>query len=163
MTKDRSHDGLFAQACSDWDNGKYELAFSKFKELVAAGDASAMINLGVFYENGLCCAVDLDKARRCYQACWKQSRSTAACMNLALTYWKSSKYRRAYYWIDKAVRHGDGDAMLQKANWLMSRSQNSKTKKVVIYLARQAMMSSFITPDGKSQAKKLIKSLDFDT
>jgi TPR repeat protein len=155
MNREPSADA-YNDACVDWEQGDLEKAFIAFSEQAFAGNADAMSNLGVFYELGLFTTVDQCKAIYWYKAAWRQGRSQTACANLADLYWKSRQQSRAFHWIGKCIKAGSGNALLEKAKWLLKRSRNKKIQRRAIGLLRRACDSQYISQDGVEEAETLL-------
>ena len=89
-------------------------ALEPYETAAAKGDASAMFNLGLLYENGQGVAQDYAKAREWYEKA-AANDNASAMFNLGLLYARgdgvAQDYAKAHEWYEKAAAKGDAEAM----------------------------------------------------
>jgi len=86
----------------------------EYEKAAAKGDASAMFNLGVLYENGFGVAQNYAKAREWYEKAADEGNASAM-FNLGLLYHNgygvAQNYAKAREWFGKAADEGNASAM----------------------------------------------------
>ena len=96
----------------------YAKAREWYEKAAAKGDASAMVNLGLLYENGHGVAQDYAKAREWYEKAADKG-DASAMNNLGLLYNNgqgvAQDYAKAREWYEKAAAKGDASAMTTSA------------------------------------------------
>ena len=81
-----------------------------YEEAAAKGDASAMVNLGNFYEKGVGVPQDYAKAREWYEKAAAKG-DTLAMIGLGLLYGQAQDYAKAREWYEQAAAKDNAMAM----------------------------------------------------
>ena len=127
---------------------------AKWMERAAlAGEPSAMVNIGFYYDCGIGVRRDPDRALFWYEAVWKKHRIESAANNIAAIYRDKKDHRRAFGWYQKAADAGDGDALVEVAVRYLSGSGVRKDPQRGVQLLRRAIRSAKITESGRDDAK----------
>lgn len=145
----------FYLASAAWDGGDKTQAFELFKQGADAGDGSCANNLGVFLETGVAGSIDYVQAEKYYLLAYALG-NVAAASNLAGLYLALIRYDEARTWYDSAVRAGDGDAMVEYAELLVTGEIWGEDRIAALDLARRASDSGSITPEGNERALSLL-------
>src|SRR5262249_22435981 len=148
---------LFDKGLRAWDKGKSRQALDLFLEAANLSDSGAQLNLGHFYETGESCRKSVAKALYWYKRAWRQGRQTSACSNVAQLYADTGRKRAATLWWGKAIDHGDGEAALDYARFLL---RNKARENRIIRLLKFAIKSRRTTPLGRTKANAFLQIFD---
>src|SRR5258708_3409939 len=94
--KDKAAD-LFLRADQNWERRRFRTAFRLFLEAVNAGDRSAQLNVGYFYDLGIGTKADRSAALNWYRKAYRKGDSCAAA-NIATIWRDQRKPLRALAW-----------------------------------------------------------------
>jgi TPR repeat protein len=145
----------FRRASESWERGEHRRAFRMFLHGARAGDPSAQLNLGHFYDEGIGVRANVEKAlfwyRRAYQA-----GSGHAAGNIGLMLREQRDFAGAIRWLKKALTRGDDDSALHLAEIQATRGH---VRDALQFLAR-VLRSSNVTPHSKTKARALQRSLE---
>lgn len=107
----------FEDGCTS-DDGKESVpickkkAFLWYKRASEGGHTSAMASLGVMFSNGEGCKKDNERALYWLKKSIRNSsKQWSAASNVAQIYWERRNFRRAFFWLQKAVEMGNSDAL----------------------------------------------------
>ena len=158
MLADDNNERLFYAANAAWEAGDLARAFELFREGAQNGDPHCQNSLGVFYESGYGTRRNDYKAMYWYR---KSARNDNSCAipNIADLYRKTGRGAMARQWFERAVRldSGDGDACLELAQLYMD--TGSPAGKKIRRLLRMTSRSRNVTPYGREEAGRLLRSL----
>ncbi len=130
-------------------------AFAAYRRGAALGDAAALLNLGVCYDNGEGTRRDRGAAWQCYQRVWRRTGDGAAANNLATWHRDAGNQSLAFSWYEKAASAGDGDAQVSLAySYYYGIGVTRDAKRAVRSLDRADRAES-ITPLGREEAQYL--------
>lgn len=114
-TKSITADFMFEMGTQAAQKKKYPKAAEWYQKAADTGNASAMLNLGVFYEQGLGLVQDYAKAREWFEKAAAVSNSGLAFYNLGVLYdqgWGVGQdYTKAREYYEKAASAGETNAM----------------------------------------------------
>lgn len=150
---------MFIEANEDWERGRLELAFNKFKELAEQGDTSSQNNLGVFYEEGIGVSRDIEKAIYWYEKAL-EGNEYSALSNLAILYVSLGKSDDAITLYKKAVALGDGDSMVELGELYLNKTSECHDKKLARKCFEEALTADDITPDSLEKAQNYLKGMN---
>ncbi|RUR70050.1 tetratricopeptide repeat protein [Variovorax sp. 375MFSha3.1] len=152
-----TRDDWFFAANDAWDAGAHKKALSLFLKAAAAGETHALNSVGYFLDHGIGVKQDSAAARLWYRKAAKAG-DIAGCANLAICYRDEGNFRWARYWFERAYAQGDGDAALELGRLFLWEGPHKNHRKVVDYLTKATLAAS-VTPDGKKEAGRLLKSM----
>ncbi|SEL24443.1 Sel1 repeat-containing protein [Variovorax sp. YR750] len=152
-----TRDDWFSAANDAWDAGEHKKALSLFLKAAAAGEIHALNSVGYFLDHGIGVKQDSAVAREWYRKAAKAG-DVAGCANLAICYRDDGNFRWARYWFERAYSKGDGDAALELGRLFLWEGPHKNHRKVVDYLTK-AVAAQYVTPNGREEAGKLLKSL----
>ncbi len=89
---------------------RYEQAAALLTSVAAAGDANAMVKLGLLYHSGLGVTVDHEKALRLWRAAVEKGSAEGAYALGYHGYWHREAYDKALPWLLQAAEEGLPDA-----------------------------------------------------
>jgi TPR repeat protein len=112
--KNKRANELFLRACFQEEKGKLLSAFRLYLAAAKLGDTSCQINLGNFYADGRGIKPNRKAAIEWYTKAYRRGERSAAS-NLGAMFRDESKFKDALSWYERAVKLGDGDAILEIA------------------------------------------------
>ena len=158
MTK-KGADQAFEEANRQWDTGNVKRAFRLFQEAASNGLPHAQNSLGYFFDHGHGTRVNKKLALYWYRRA-ARNRDSCAIANVAICYREVGKVALAKKWFEKAIQAGDDDARLELAKTLLlSRSPSPQTIEGARQQLRHAISAKSITPDSRTEARRLLKRL----
>ena len=125
---------LFEQACQAWDDEELETTFKLFREAVAQGDRSSVLNLGFCYDAGMGTKKNPRKAMYWYRKAALEYGDLPAYENIALCYVARGDFEQAKRWYSDALRKGDKSAALGLAKLGLENKVNFFQTEIVDYL-----------------------------
>ena len=152
-----TRDDWFSAANDAWDAGAHKKALSLFLKAAVAGETHALNSVGYLLDHGVGVKQDSTAARQWYRKA-ARAGDIAGCANLAICYRDEGNFRWARYWFERAYAAGDGDAALELGRLFLWEGPHKNHRKVVDYLTK-AMAAPQVTPNGREEAGKLLKSL----
>lgn len=158
MTPHTNHyPSLFNQACNALLQENYHQAFELFSIGAQNQQSECYNNLAVLYESGLGTKTDFRLALFWYKKAWRCEPSSGVCCNIAGLYAKTENIRQARFWWNKAiVQFQDGDAAIEYATFLLNKSHNKYSRKI-IRLLDFAQSTDYITEEARKQCILLIR------
>ena len=105
---------------------KFKKALQILLTTVDSGSMVCFMGLGYYYDVGLGCKRDRQKALYWYKRAVRRGSSSAA-INIGITYRNQRKRYLALYWFKKSLAMGDGDALLELGK-LMLNAYGDKTQ-----------------------------------
>ncbi len=152
--RDRNHE-RFVRACTKWDDGALGSAFRLFLNSAKAGDVSAQLNLGYFYDEGIGVRVDKDKALRWYRRALAGG-SVSAAGNIGLVFRDRGILPKAIKWLQRAIESGDDDSALELGKLYLKHGRERDAVKAL----RIASRSQNVTPYTREQAQTFLGGSD---
>jgi len=156
VTNDFSQ-SLFDRANEEWELGREDEAFSLMREAAKEGDTHAFNSMGYFFERGIGVQPDLDQALFWYKRAAKAG-DKCAYSNIGLLYRDLGNRKRARFWLNKASRQSDGDALLELAKLYLHRRTKSNIGFAIRFLLL-AVDAENITPASREEANALISEM----
>jgi TPR repeat protein len=151
-----SADTLFAQASRLLERRRIKEAFQLFLEAAQAGNSSAQLNVGYFYDTGQGVSRSRAQAGYWYRRAVRQGEAAAA-NNIGTIYRDEGRLRLAVRWFGKAADMGDGDALLEMAKlYLGPLEEPTKARR----LLTRVLASKRATLDSQEQAERLLRTLE---
>lgn len=154
MKKSLDKDELFKQANKYWEEERLDEALNTFILAAENGNYNAYLNIGYFFDEGLVCKRDIDKALFWYKKA-ADLQDCAAMENIALIYKELGDIESAKIWLKQAIAGNDGDASLELAKIFFSSNNLEETKKYLDI----ALASSSITKESEEEAKNFFQKL----
>lgn len=127
-------------------------AFLAFRRGAEAGDDSALLNLGVCYDNATGTRRNRVEAWRCYHRLWRRTRHYMAANDLATWHRDGGNQRLAFSWYEKAADAGDGDAHVALAYAYYYGLGTTKSLAHALRELDRAGRSNAITPFAEEEA-----------
>jgi TPR repeat protein len=143
---------LFTRAHAAWERGDTRDAFRLFRLGANAGDASAQLNVGYMYDEGIGVRSSRQKALDWYRRAYRRG-SAAAANNIGLVLRDKGRYSDAVRWLERARRRGDADSGLSIAEIYLKLGD---TARAVRYL-NQVRSSKSVTEETYRRATSLLR------
>lgn len=146
-------DDFFSEACDLWERGNSLEAASIFHALIAEDHKFSYGNLAVMYESGDGVVKSLEFAAFLYKKSWLLNRQGGDCCNLAALYfYKLHQCKKSFYWWNKAIKIGDGEACLEKAKAMISLGTEHGLSDEIKGLLQKSIASYSITEESRQEA-----------
>jgi TPR repeat protein len=150
-------DALYIRAFRQFEKAKYRSAFRLLLLGAKRKDQSSQVLLGYFYDTGRGVARDRKKAINWYLRAYRQG-SRIAASNIATIYRDDNDAKQALRWFERAAQLRDADAYVEMAK--IALKDSALAPKAAGYLKKATAASNTdITPDSRSEAKKLLSRL----
>ncbi|MEC7119531.1 MAG: hypothetical protein VXW65_06485 [Pseudomonadota bacterium] len=109
------------------------------------------------YESGDGVVKDLDVAALLYKKSWFLNRQSGDCCNLAsLYFYKLHQYKKSFYWWNRAIKIGDGEACLEKAKAMIFLEAELSLNNEIKALLQKSITSYSITEESRQEALLLL-------
>jgi len=158
LTQMQRAEDLFTRACYKDDAEQYRSAFRLFLKAAKLGNAGCQINVGNYYSVGTGVKKNLKSAFYWYKLALRKGYDSAA-NNIGCTYRMEGDYRRALYWLKKAVAMGDVEANANIAKLYIK--QLKQPKLAIPYLKQvcKAKLYVEVSLAGQQEAKQILNRL----
>ena len=158
MESSQIYEKMFIEASEAWENHDYKKAFELFLESAKGGESSSQLNIGYFYDEGICVPKNMKKAIYWYKKASMQNNG-GATTNIAIHYRTIKEYRKALWWFHKAVKQLDHDAYFDIGCLYENGLGVKKNIKKALHYYKEAVNAEHITEDTVIKAKERIKKL----
>lgn len=152
-------DKLEDQAYKAWEAEQYSDAFRLFIAAEAHGSQVVWLNIGYCFDEGL------GTPRSKYQALsWYRRvhavdrRDGSAASNIALVMRERGAHGSAFRWFQKSAIRRDGDTYVDLAKCYFTGLGVARSVPVGLALVRKAIRSRHITPAGREEAQRLVRT-----
>lgn len=144
---------LYTRAEDAWKRGQMRQAFRLFLQAAEAGERSAYVLIGQFYDNGDGVRRDEAKALKWYRRAYLNGDGRIVAASNSGCIWRDrGRLDIALKWFRRAVRLNDGDANLELAKIYISKGDLVRAK---AYLEK-TRRSKWATEDSQDEAKTLL-------
>ncbi len=151
-TRKQGEKELFMRASAAWERGDTRAAFRLFRLGATAGDASAQLNVGYMYDEGIGVRQNRQKALDWYRRAYRRG-SAAAANNIGLILRDKGLHSDALRWLERAHRRGDADSGLPIAEIYLKLGD---TRQAIRYL-NQVRLSQAVTAETRHRAGSLLR------
>lgn len=148
-------DEWFKAADALWDRHRPKEAFRLFLKAAKAGDGGSQLNVGFCYDVGRGVRKSRSRAMYWYRRALRRGETVAA-VNIGIIYRDEGRPRLAVRWLEKAVRFGHDDAMLDLAKLYLGPLDDLTKAK---WLLTKVASSKNVCVDAEEQAQKLLRRL----
>lgn len=138
---------LFDEAIKYYDKSDFNIAIKLFLFLAKNGDEISQNNLANMYHEGLGFEQDTKKALYWYKKAARRGYKWA-CANLGGYYMDLDNFKRAKFWLIKAIEAGDGESALDLAKIYLQNNRKINLQNAIKYL-KIAASSKSVTPSLK--------------
>ncbi len=156
--RERANNRLFVRANTAWDRGDLRTAFELFMRAAETGDSSSQLDLGYFFDCGLCVKKDEKKALHWYYQAYRQGDAGAAT-NIATVHRDCGRTGRMIWWFRRAIAMGDHDALLDLGKLYESGIGVAKSPRRAQQCYRRILASEHVTESSREQATKRLSRL----
>jgi TPR repeat protein len=140
-------------ADQNWDRGHLRKALELFKAAASAGDRSALLNVGFFYDKGLGVRRNATSAVRWYKKAYRCGNASAA-HNIGIIWRDRQKHQRALAWFQRATKLGDDSSNLGIAQYHLQ--IKDEPRRAIPFLQR-VIRSEKVSESEKETAESLLK------
>ncbi len=157
-TRQAKADALFERANELWDQGELRSAFRLFLSAAKAGDTSAQVDLGYFYNNGIGVKPNVAAALYWYKRAYRR-KSRSAASNIGTIFRDQGDFKRALWWYERSVALGNADANLEIAK-IYLKGGAGEAARAIPYLQRTCSADpSDVTEASREEAQQTLKKL----
>lgn len=142
-----------------WEDERYEEAFRCFRDGVAAGDRSCLLNLGYCHDTGLGTRIDKAAAMACYLRDVKADGGGGAANNIAILYREQGRHVAEFYWFRQAALRQDGGANVELAKLYLSGRGVRRSVGAARHCLTLALRSTYISEGEVEEAEELQRNL----
>jgi TPR repeat protein len=151
----KATDDLFLRASAAREAEEDRRAFRLFLAAARAGDVGALLNVGLFYDEGIGVRMNHKKALELYRRAYRRGNGGAA-NNIGIMMRNRGQVDRALAWFQRAVRAGSDDSNLHLAEIYEVRGD---IRRAIAHLKR-LRRSNMVTEMTRATALRRLRRLE---